>query len=370
MIHRTSRQIVSQFVSLAALIPFATCALAAMPVIGEDGSMPSLAPLVQTIRPSVVTVLTGDSALSEDEPRRDNQSASGGIGSGVIVDAKRGLIITTYTNLVKTKTLRVVTYDQRPLDAKILGVDPVTDIALLQTPALDLPQIHYAEADQLRIGDYVLAVGNHFGIGKSVTSGIVSALGRRGSANGAYDELIQTDAPVNPGSSGGALFNLRGELIGITIGIVGPVMGNVGIGLAVPSDVVQAVKEQLLRFGEVRRGRFGVIAQDVTPGVAEALGLDGARGAILVDVAEGTPANTAGLQRGDVVLAVDGRPIRGATQMRNRVGLVALGDHVILTVLRGDRMLKVDVDMNMAQQAASPSSKPEPAQEGIRKHNL
>jgi serine protease Do/serine protease DegQ len=234
----------------------------------------------------------------------------------------------------------VGTKDRRVFKAQLVGSDPGTDIALLRIPAEELTAIPFADSDRVNVGDFVVAIGNPFGIGQTVTSGIVSAVGRSGLSMEGYEEFIQTDASINPGNSGGALVNLRGELVGINSAILGP-GANIGIGFAVPLNMARAVMDQILRFGEVRRGRLGVTTQDVTPAVAKQLGLGVTEGAVVQKVEPGSTAEQAGLRSGDVVVATNGRPVRSAGELRNRIGLTPVGEEVDMTVLRDGRTLRV-----------------------------
>ncbi len=219
--------------------------------------------------------------------------------------------------------------------AKLVGTDPGTDIAVLQIPAQNLTALKFGDADQLQVGDYVIAIGNPFGIGQTVTSGIVSALGRSGLTPEGYEDFIQTDASINPGNSGGALVNLRGELVGINSAIIGPSGGNVGIGFAVPSNMARAVMNQIVRYGEVRRGRLGIEMTDLTPELAKKLGVTSLDGAAVTVVQPGSPAEKAGLRQGDVVTAMNGRSIHSSGDLRNRLGLTPVGEQVELRVQRG-----------------------------------
>jgi S1-C subfamily serine protease len=207
------------------------------------------------------------------------------------------------------------------------------------------------DSSQLQVGDFVLAVGNPFGLGQTVTSGIVSALGRSGLGIEGYEDFIQTDASINPGNSGGALVDLQGRLIGINTAILAPGGGNIGIGFAVPINMARQVMDQLIRYGEVKRGRIGVAIQDLTPDIAQALGTSHAQGAVIARVERGSPAEAAGLRRNDLVLAVNGAPVHSAAELRNRVGLTRIGDEVELTVWRsgGERTLTVRIEQATAE---------------------
>ena len=230
-------------------------------------------------------------------------------GSGVIVDAKNGYVITNAHVVKDAKEIQVTLRDNRRLPAKLVGADPGTDIAVVKIDPKNLVDIKFGDSDALQVGDFVVAIGNPFGIGQTATSGIVSALGRNGLSVEGYEHFIQTDASINPGNSGGALVNLKGELIGINTAIFGPV--NVGIGFAVPSVLAKAVMDQVIRFGEVKRGRLG-IAMDPVVG--------GGDGALISEVEPNSPAAAAGLRKGDVVVALNGRPVRAPAELRARLG--------------------------------------------------
>jgi serine protease Do/serine protease DegQ len=236
--------------------------------------------------------------------------------------------------------------DRRQLTARVVGSDAGTDIALLRIEPERLSALPFGDSESLRVGDYVLAIGNPFGLGQTVTSGIVSALGRTGLNIEGYEDFVQTDAAINPGNSGGALVNLKGELVGVNTAIIGPAGGNVGIGFAVPSNMARAVMAQLIRFGEVRRGRFGASSQDITPELAQAMGLEVAEGVVIVDVLRDSPADRAGLERGDVVTHVNGRKVRGSADLRNQVGLTPVGEELELRVVRGreTRVLRARIE--------------------------
>src|SRR5688572_25755513 len=249
--------------------------------------LPTLAPLVNEVTPAVVNIsVITRSALENnplfrdpffrrffnlpDRPQRQEQAA----GSGVIVDATRGYVITNNHVIKDAEQVVVTLKDRRQFPAKLVGTDPGTDIAVLQIEAQNLTAIRVGDSDALRVGDYVIAIGNPFGIGQTVTSGIVSALGRSGLSPEGYEDFIQTDASINPGNSGGALVNLRGELIGINTAIIGPAGGNIGIGFAVPSNMARIVVDQIARFGEVKRGRLGLQMIDLTPALVKKFGLN------------------------------------------------------------------------------------------------
>jgi serine protease Do/serine protease DegQ len=246
-------------------------------------------------------------------------------GSGVIIDAANGYVMTNAHVVKDAREVLVTLKDNRRLPAKLVGADPGTDIAVLRVEPKNLVDVDFGDSDALQVGDFVIAIGNPFGLGQTATSGIVSALGRSGLSMEGYEHFIQTDASINPGNSGGALVNLKGELVGINTAIIGPAGGNVGIGFAVPVVLARAVMDQLVKYGEVRRGRLGISMADAV----------GAEGATIAEVQSGSPAAQAGLRKGDVVTGLNGRPVRAAAELRARLGVVPVGETVELQVRRG-----------------------------------
>ncbi|MGH8866273.1 MAG: Do family serine endopeptidase, partial [Burkholderiales bacterium] len=349
------KRLIFRFVraALAGALVFAAAggAHAGIPPITDGEGTPTLAPILEQVTPAVVNIAVLSRSPEEDNPmlqdpffRRffglpERAQPQISAGSGVIVDAKLGHVLTNHHVIKDARQIVVTLKDGRQIEARLLGSDAGTDIALLKVEAEKLTAIGFADSDRLRVGDYVLAIGNPFGIGQTVTSGIVSALGRTGLSMEGYEDFIQTDASINPGNSGGALVNLRGELVGINTAIIGPSGGNVGIGFAVPSSMARAVMSQLARYGEVRRGRIGLTTQEITPELAKALGLTPNQGAVVVEVAPDSPAAKVGLKRGDVVVAVNGRGVRGSSDLRNQIGLMAVGEDVEFKVLRDGREL-------------------------------
>lgn len=345
----------SAFAALAFLAAPSGAALPIASQIPVDAKgMPTLAPMLSTVTPGVVniSVLSRDPAESNpllrdpffrrffnipDQQARPQQSA----GSGVIVDAARGLVLTNHHVVKDAQEIVVTLKDRRELKAKLVGADPGTDVALLRIAPDRLTAMKFGDSDVLNVGDFVVAIGNPFGIGQTVTSGIVSALGRTGLGIEGYEEFIQTDASINPGNSGGALVNLRGELVGINTAIIGPTGGNVGIGFAIPVNMVRSVMDQLQRFGEVRRGRLGVSTEDLTPDTAKKLGVGITEGAVVVAVEPNSPALKAGLKVKDIIVGVNGRPVRNSTDVRNRAGLTPIGEEIEMRVLRGGQTIQV-----------------------------
>lgn len=341
---------------LCVVLALGTSPAAAQPAdqpvfLNEDG-LPTLAPLLDQITPAVVNISVESRQTAEMNPLfsdpffrrffdmppapqapapRRQMSA----GSGVIVNAEKGYVLTNHHVIDNGDRIIITLKDRRRYDAELVGSDPGTDIALLQIDAENLTALELGDSDRLKVGDYVLAIGNPFGLGQTVTSGIVSALGRSGLSVDGYEDFIQTDASINPGNSGGALTSFDGRLVGINTAIIAPSGGNVGIGFAVPANMARAVMEQLIEYGEVRRGRLGVVIQDFTPDLAEALDIGTGTGAVITQVEPGSAAEEAGLQPGDLIVSVDGRVVAGSADLRSQIGLQRVGSEVELEVIRG-----------------------------------
>jgi len=320
----------------------------------RDG-VPTLAPVLEKVTPAVVNIAVLQRSPEDENPMlRDpffrrffgmpaESQPQIAAGSGVIVDAKNGYVMTNAHVVKDAREVLVTLKDSRRFPAKLVGSDPGTDIALLRIDPKNLSQARFGDSDALQVGDFVVAIGNPFGLGQTATSGIVSALGRSGLSVDGYEHFIQTDAPINPGNSGGALINLKGELVGINSAIIGPAGGNVGIGFAVPVVIARAVMDQLIRFGEVRRGRLGLSMQDVL----------GGEGAQIAEVAGSSPAAQAGLRKGDVVVALNGRPVRSAAELRARLGVIAVGEPVELKVQRGSEAHTLKAKIGAIESAAA-----------------
>ena len=313
------------------------------PQVG-DRALPSLAPIIEEVAPAVVNISVSGSVMTANplsrDPffgqflpppgRRQVQSA----GSGVIVDAENGYILTNFHVIEDAEEITVALEDNRALDATVVGSDADSDIAVLQVGADDLEEMPLGDSEQLRVGDFVLAIGNPFRLRHTVTSGIVSGLGRTGINPEGYEDFIQTDASINPGNSGGALINLRGELIGINTAIFSGTGGNIGIGFAIPVNMARSVMSQIISFGGVRRGLLGVNIGPVTPDVAETYDLEDTSGAFVTEVSSGSAAEAAGIVIGDVIVSVDGETMDGPGTLRNTIGLLRPGDTVTVGYIR------------------------------------
>ncbi len=347
---------------------------AALPQKANGKELPSLAPMVEKVTPAVVNISTEGTVQMRQNPlfndpffrrffnipEQPQERKTQSLGSGVIVDAERGLILTSNHVIANADQISVTLRDGRELSAEVVGTDPPTDVAVIQVEAEDLTAIETTDSETLRVGDFVVAIGNPFGLGQTVTSGIVSALARSGLSILGYEDFIQTDASINPGNSGGALVNLRGELVGINTAIFSQSGGNIGIGFAIPINLALQVMEQLVEHGEVNRGSVGVQIQDMTPQLAEAFGLKkDQEGAVVVQVIEDTPADKAGLQAGDVVKGVNGKPVKGAADLRNKVGLMRAGETVELDILRDGKKQSYDIELTKQDKvAAAPGGGP------------
>ncbi len=329
------------------LFAFAPLVSAQLPAQVGETPVPSLAPMVKKVSPAVVNIATRGTVQEQnpllndpffrrffDIPNTPRQRQFQSAGSGVIVDAKEGYIVTNAHVIENADEITVTLLDNRSHTAKVVGKDPGSDVALLKVQATNLTAIPLADSDRIEVGDFVVAIGNPFGLGHTVTSGIVSALGRSGINPEGYEDFIQTDASINPGNSGGALVNLNGELVGINSAILSRTGGNIGIGFAIPSNMMKTVMAQLVKYGEVKRGVLGVNIQTLTPDIAESMELGNVQGALVSQVVDGSAAAKAGIKAGDVITAVNGKQVKDAAGLRNSIGLLSVGDRVDVTLLR------------------------------------
>ncbi len=335
---------------LPALVLLCTLVDGAYARVAPPGN--SIAPMLEQVLPTVVNISTRTRVTIQSHPllddpffrrffdlpgeqRRERKQHS--LGSGVIVNAAKGYILTNHHVIEGADAITVTLRDQRQFSAEVVGADPEVDLALLRIKAEGLTALKIADSEKLRVGDFVVAIGNPFGLGQTVTYGIVSALGRTGLGIEGIEDFIQTDASINPGNSGGPLVNMRGELVGINTAIVGTSGGNVGIGFAIPSSMARTIMEHLAEYGDVRRGQLGLVTQDLTPELARAFGMQQQRGAIVAQVTPGSAAETAGLQPGDVIVSLNGRQLGGSRDLRNAIGMLRVGTRVRLDVLRKGR---------------------------------
>lgn len=372
---RTFSLHIINFVFIALL---SSAASASMPLVDSQGSpLPTLAPMLKQVTPAVVNIATSgtvrvqESPLFNDPffrhffemPSQPRERKTQSLGSGVIVDAKKGYIITNNHVIDKADVIKVTLRNGETHEAKLIGTDPDSDVAVIQIKAKNLTAIPLANSEQLRVGDFAVAIGNPFGLGQTVTSGIISAIERSGLGIEGYENFIQTDASINPGNSGGALVNLRGELIGINTAIYSKSGGSQGIGFAIPVNMAKDIMQQLLSYGEVRRGRLGAQAQDLTPQLAEAFNIPFRRGAVVSHVEKDSAADRAGLKPGDIVTEINGKAVRNANSLRNYLGLLRIGQSVEMSILRDNKTLTLKATV-----AAQDKSKESIAGEKLHAH--
>ena len=327
-----------------------------------SAGVPSLAPMLEDVTPAVVNIYTISEAeektLQIDDPflrkffnipgqQKSKKKNRAGLGSGVIINSKKGYIITNNHVIARAKDIKVKLQDGREFKATLVGSDPASDVAVIKISPDKLHAIKFSDSDKLRVGDFVVAIGNPFGIGQTVTSGIVSALGRSGLGIEAYENFIQTDASINPGNSGGALVNLKGELIGINTAIIGSRggSGSVGIGLAIPVNMALDITKQLIEYGKVRRGYLGVSAQDLTNDLSKAFGIKTNKGAIITQVLKDSPADLAGISIGDVVIKINNENVQNASAMRNKIGLLKLNSIITMEINRKGKIITTEVQI-------------------------
>ncbi|ATZ72841.1 serine endoprotease DegQ [Idiomarina sp. X4] len=351
---------------------------AGIPFFDKDDEQPTLAPMLEEVTPAVVNISVkgkrevrqrlpdalrfffGPNAPHEQIRERPFQ----GLGSGVIIDAENGYVVTNNHVIDDATEILVTLKDGREFDAKVIGTDERSDVALLKIEnGKNLTEIQLGKSSELRVGDFVVAIGNPFGLGQTVTSGIVSALGRAGLGIEELENFIQTDAAINSGNSGGALVTLDGKLIGINTAILGPNGGNIGIGFAIPSDMMNNLVQQLIEFGEVRRGVLGVRGNDLTHDVAQALNIPVNRGAFVSQVIPGSAASDAGIESGDVIVEVNGQSIRSFSELGALVGSIGSGQEIKLGIIRDGEEMTIDVTLG-SQDTAVTAAAIHPALEG------
>lgn len=329
-----------QRIIILVCVLFPVLACAHIPVSSAGQQTPSLAPMLSKATPAVVNIaveqnlppLTDDQANPSMMPRMPRKGLA--VGSGVIFDAKHGLIVTN-AHVVKDEHIMIVTLkDGRHFRAKLVGKDDGFDIAIVRIPPKNLKALPFANSDKLQVGNFVAAIGSPFGLTQTVTSGVISALNRSHPQLEGFQSFIQTDAPINPGNSGGALVNLQGQLVGINTAIITPVDANIGIGFSIPSNMVHSVIVQLLKYGKVKRGMLGVIAQNISPELADVMHLKTTKGTLVSTIMPGSPAYSAGIRSQDVITKINGNPVISSAQLRNTLGLMRPGTTVKLTILR------------------------------------
>lgn len=348
-------------------------ATAALPLSVGNEQLPSLAPMLEQVTPAVVSIAVEGKQVQRQQipeqfqfffgPEQTRERPFRGLGSGVIIDAKKGHIVTNYHVIDGADDIKVRLHDGREYDAELIGGDQMSDIALLKLEkAKNLTQIKLADSDKLRVGDFTVAIGNPFGLGQTVTSGIVSALGRSGLNLENFENFIQTDAAINSGNSGGALVNLNGELIGINTAILGPNGGNVGIGFAIPSNMMKNLTEQIIDFGEVKRGMLGVQGGEITSELAEALGYESSKGAFVSQVVPDSAADDAGLKAGDIIVSINGKRIDTFSELRAKVATLGAGKEIELGVVRDGKNKTFDVTLG---ESTNSKTKAEKLHEGL-----
>jgi len=369
------------------IVPLAQSGL---PNVDAEGKpFPSLAPMLKTVNPAVVNISTSstlqysvnpllndpffrrffnipDQQQHRQAPKKQQQSA----GSGVIVNAKDGIVMTNYHVIKDADEVQVSLNDGRSYEAKIIGSDPELDISILKIDAKGLVELPLADSADLEVGDFVIAIGNPFGLGQTVTTGIVSALGRTGLGIEGYENFIQTDASINPGNSGGALVTLDGKLVGINTAIIAPAGGNVGIGFSIPINMAKASMVQIVKHGKVKRGQIGVSIQDITPDLRKAFNLEnGQRGVLISNVAKGSPAEKAGIKAGDIVIAVNSKVTQSSGQLRSQLGVLEIGEKVELTLVRNSREKKLQVRIGKPESFVAMSGEIHPLLKGAQFKN-
>ncbi|HHB2152458.1 TPA: serine endoprotease DegQ [Escherichia albertii] len=363
-------------VGLTLSAPFQAVASIPGQVAGQP-PLPSLAPMLEKVLPAVVSVRVEGTAsqdqkipeefkkfFGDDLPEQPAQPFEG-LGSGVIINANKGYVLTNNHVINQAQKISIQLNDGREFDAKLIGGDDQSDIALLQiqNPG-KLTQIAIADSDKLRVGDFAVAVGNPFGLGQTATSGIISALGRSGLNLEGLENFIQTDASINRGNSGGALLNLNGELIGINTAILAPGGGSVGIGFAIPSNMARTLAQQLIDFGEIKRGLLGIKGTEMSADIAKAFNLDVQRGAFVSEVLPGSGSAKAGIKAGDIITSLNGKPLNSFAELRSRIATTEPGTKVKLGLLRNGKPLEVEVTLDTSTSSSASAEMITPALEG------
>jgi serine protease Do/serine protease DegQ len=347
---------------------------AALPIYDANGTaLPSLSSMLKRVNPAVVNISTFSTTKEAYNPllndpffrhffqipkqqqrQQKQQRRQQSAGSGVIIDKAKGLVITNHHVVNNADEVHVGLIDGRSFPAKIIGHDSELDIALLKIKADNLEEVPLANSDLLEVGDFTVAIGNPFGLGQTVTTGIISALGRTGLGIEGYENFIQTDASINPGNSGGALVSLQGKLIGINTAIIAPSGGNVGIGFAIPINMVKASIQQIQEFGEVKRGRIGVTIQDINSELRKAFNLkNGQQGVLVTSVLNNSTAEDAGIEEGDVIVSIDGQSTKSTGQLRTRIGMRAIGDDIEVALIRNGHLKELTVEIGKAGNTGS-----------------
>lgn len=371
--------------SISLTLTSVPAANAVMPVAVQGQPLPSLAPMLEKVLPAVVSVRVEGTQVQNQQqlpeqfkfffgPNMPSQRQSSrpfeGLGSGVIIDAEKGYVLTNNHVINNADKISIQLNDGREYDAKLLGRDEQSDIALLQVSAAkNLTAVKMADSDQLRVGDFAVAVGNPFGLGQTATSGIISALGRSGLSLEGLENFIQTDASINRGNSGGALVNLNGELIGINTAILAPGGGNIGIGFAIPSNMVQSLSKQLIEFGEVKRGLLGIKGSEMTADMGKAFNTDVQRGAFVSEVLPKSAAAKAGIKAGDILVSIEGKPISSFAELRAKVGTTAPGTTIKVGLLREGKPMEVAVTLDNSESAATNAETLSPSLQGASLSN-
>ncbi|HCL7894461.1 TPA: serine endoprotease DegQ [Raoultella ornithinolytica] len=357
------------------VLPTATASLPTQ--VPGQGALPSLAPMLEKVLPAVVSVqVEGTAAPAQNMPEelkkffgdnapQEQAQPFEGLGSGVIIDAAKGYVLTNNHVISQAQKISVQLNDGREFDAKLVGSDDQSDIALLQlqNPS-HLTQIAIADSDKLRVGDFAVAVGNPFGLGQTATSGIISALGRSGLNLEGLENFIQTDASINRGNSGGALLNLNGELIGINTAILAPGGGSVGIGFAIPSNMAKTLAQQLIQFGEIKRGLLGIKGMEMSADIAKAMNIDAQRGAFVSEVLPNSGSAKAGIKSGDVIVSMNGKPLSSFAELRSRIATTEPGTKVKLGLLRDGKPLDVEVTLDKSTSSTASADLIIPALQG------